>query len=243
MKNGKVTLLTTHITNTSIYIFELRVTNPKPYTMVKAPTRCCRRVGESTRIRIIALREKGISLRQIAHQTKVNVNTVNKVLRKWKSHHTIKDLPKAGRPSKVDDRTRRRLSRMIQSGEVSTATELAHTAASQHICHISARTARNVLHQEGLKAMHMVKRPLLTRSHKRKRLEFAKAHKDWTAEDWKQVIFSDETVILARPSDIHRLKWTKPMHGLNPKLVIPTVPGGGPAIMAWGCISKYGRIP
>lgn len=94
MKKGKVTLLTVHITNNFNYIFELRVTNPKPYTMVKAPTRRYRRVGESTRIRIIALREKGTSLRQIAHQIKVNVNTVNDVLRKWKSHHTIKDLPK-----------------------------------------------------------------------------------------------------------------------------------------------------
>ena len=50
---------------------------------------------------------------------------------------------------------------MIQSEEVNTATELAQTAATQEIAHVSARTVRNVLHQEGLKAMHMVKRPLL----------------------------------------------------------------------------------
>ncbi|RYH14795.1 hypothetical protein EON65_32995 [archaeon] len=32
----------------------------------------------------------------------------------------------------------------------------------------------------------------------------------------------------------------KPVHGLNPRLVIPTVRGGGPAIMTWGCISTFG---
>ncbi|RYG96392.1 hypothetical protein EON65_54480 [archaeon] len=97
-----------------------------------------------------------------------------------------------------------------------------------------------MLHDEGLKAMHTIRKPLLTRAHKRKRLDFALAHRDWTVQQWKQVIFSDETHILARPSDTHKLRWVKPTHGLNPKLVVPTVQGGGVAIMVWGCISTYG---
>jgi hypothetical protein len=129
---------------------------------------------------------------------------------------------------------------MASRGDVETATELAETAAAHDIAHISARTARRVLHDEGLKAMHTIKKPLLTREHKRKRLEFALAYRDWTVEQWKQVIFSDETPILARPWDTHKLRWVKPTHGLNPKLVDPTVQGGGIAIMAWGCISTYG---
>ncbi|RYH10725.1 hypothetical protein EON65_39350 [archaeon] len=75
----------------------------------------------------------------------------------------------------------------------STATELAQTAAAQDIAHISARTARNMLHDEGLKPMHTIRKPLLTRAHKRKRLDFALTKHDWTVQQWKQVIFSDET--------------------------------------------------
>ncbi|RYH19678.1 hypothetical protein EON65_25745 [archaeon] len=44
----------------------------------------------------------------------------------------------------------------------------------------------------------------------------------------------------AQASDLHKVKWTKLTHGLNPKLVLPTVQGGGVAIMVWGCISQYG---
>ncbi|RYH25129.1 hypothetical protein EON65_16000, partial [archaeon] len=88
--------------------------------------------------------------------------------------------------------------------------------------------------------MHTIRKPLLTRAHKRKRLDFALAHRDWTVQQWKQVIFSDETVVPARSSDTHKLRWVKPTHGLNPKLVVPTVQGGGVAIMVWGCISTYG---
>ncbi|RYG99869.1 hypothetical protein EON65_49880, partial [archaeon] len=50
------------------------------------------------------------------------------------------------------------------------------------ITHISASTARRMLHLKGLHAMHMIKKPLLTREHKRKRLEFARTHRDWTVQ-------------------------------------------------------------
>jgi transposase len=208
--------------------------------MSKATTRNYHRIAEDKRIQIVALRSKGLTLATIAAQTKVKIITVRSVLSKWKLHHTVQDLPKTGRPHKVDDRTKRRLARMVQKGEIRTATELAQTATSHEIVHISARTARRTLHEQGLKAMRMINKPLLTRAHKRKRLEFARAHMDWTSEEWKQVIFSDETVITARQSDSHKLKWVKPTHSLNPKLIVPTVQGGGFAIMTWGCISKFG---
>lgn len=194
----------------------------------------------SKRIQIITLREQSYTLKEISKKTKVNKKTVQAIIYKWKQQHTIQDLPKRGRPTKVDNHTKRRLARMAQSGEVNTASELALTAASHDIVHISASTARNVLHQQGLQAMHMIRKPLLTRGHKRKRLEFARGHADWTIEQWKQVIFSDETVMPARSSDAHKIKWTKHTHGLNPKLVVPTVQGGGVTIMVWGCISQYG---
>ncbi|RYG94149.1 hypothetical protein EON65_57900 [archaeon] len=104
----------------------------------------------------------------------------------------MQDLSRKGRSAEVDDRTRRRLARMTQSGEVSTAPELALVAASHDITHISASTARRMLHREGLHAMHMIKKPLLTREHK---LEFARTHRDWTVQQWKQVIFSDECLL------------------------------------------------
>ena len=130
--------------------------------MTQASTQQYHRVGEDKRIQIITLRGKGCTLKDIARQTKVKLQTAHKVINKWKLLHTVKDLPKTGRPTKLDDRTRRRLARMTQSGEVSTASELAQSAASNGIVYISASTACRALHKEGLKAIHMVNRPLLT---------------------------------------------------------------------------------
>ena len=71
---------------------------------------------------------------------------------------------------------------MAQSGEVKTAPELALAAASHDIVHISASTARRVMHEQGMNTMHMVNKPLLSSEHKRKRLAFAREHHDWTVQ-------------------------------------------------------------
>jgi hypothetical protein len=44
-----------------------------------------------------------------------------------------------------------------------------------------------------MKALNIINKPLLTREKKKKRLGFARAHRNWIIEQWKQVIFSDET--------------------------------------------------
>ncbi|RYG64061.1 hypothetical protein EON64_14740 [archaeon] len=44
------------------------------------------------------------------------------------------------------------------------------------IAHI--RHGCRVLYDEGLEAMHTIRKPLLTRTHKRKRLDFAMAHRN-----------------------------------------------------------------
>jgi hypothetical protein len=46
-----------------------------------------------------------------------------------------------------------------------------------------------------LKAVVKAKKPLLKTRHRQRSLEFALYHQNWTIEDWKRVIWSDETRI------------------------------------------------
>ena len=155
------------------------------------------RVSEEERIQIIHRRLNGDTFQTISDCFNINIKTVQAVVTKWNKYHTIQDIPKSGRPLKLDDRTRHRLVRMVQSGEVSTATQLAQVATTELDISISASYAQKMLHEEGLKALHVIPKPLLTDAHKQQRLEFAQAHSHWTVENWKQVIFSDETLITA----------------------------------------------
>jgi hypothetical protein len=52
---------------------------------------------------------------------------------------------------------------------------------------ISVRTVHRALKKAGMKAVVKKKRPKLTKRHRRERMDFALAHKEWTVEDWKRV--------------------------------------------------------
>ena len=58
---------------------------------------------------------------------------------------------------------------------------------------IDASTVRRRLLEVGRKARRPVKKQLLTAAMKKKRLAWAKEHKNWGIESWRKVIFSDET--------------------------------------------------
>ena len=47
--------------------------------------------------------------------------------------------------------------------------------------------------KDGLVSRRAAKKPLLSRKNIRDRLIFCKRYRDWTAEDWGKVIFSDES--------------------------------------------------
>ena len=53
-------------------------------------------------------------------------------------------------------------------------------------------------------------KPGLTETMKKARLEFCKAHENWTLEDWKRVIWTDETsIILGHRRGKYRI-WRRP---------------------------------
>ena len=210
--------------------------------MVKHTTRSYHRVSQENRVAIITLSEQGLSQRAIGRQCKVAQKTANNIIRKQRIHDSINDLPRSGRPQKLDDRMKRFLSRMVRKGEIASATELARAALTHHDIVISQWTARRVLHSQGLVVRRTIRKPLLTAVHKKKRLEFARAHSHWNVKDWKQVIFSDEAMITAYPYNTRHYKWTKITIGLNPSLIIPTLQGGGSKIMTWGASRVLGSM-
>ena len=91
-----------------------------------------------------------------------------------------------------------------------------------------------------MKAITKVKKPLLKPHHKRARMDFAEQYLHWTVEDWKRVIWSDETKINRFGSDGRHWAWKKKGESLSDRLVSPTVKFGGGSLMMWGCMSWEG---
>src|ERR1700709_2487871 len=91
-----------------------------------------------------------------------------------------------------------------------TATKAAKQLRTDGIAEVCAETVRRTLKKEGLKAIKKKNKPSITARHKKLRMEFARRYQSWTVEDWKRVIWSDETKINRLGSDGLKWAWKKP---------------------------------
>ncbi|KAG1258339.1 hypothetical protein G6F66_014580 [Rhizopus arrhizus] len=66
------------------------------------------------------------------------------------------------------------------------------------------------------------------------------AHKDWTVDDWKRVVWSDETKINRFNSDGRTWTWIRSGESLKSHHVKMTVKHGGGTIMLWSAITYAG---
>lgn len=104
----------------------------------------------------------------------------------------------------------------------------------------SSATVLRILKKHGLKNVKPTRKPGLSREQQLKRLAFALEHKDWTLEDWKNVIWSDETsVILGHRRGSVRL-WRTPEEAYE-KSTVRRRWKGFSEFMFWGCFS-YDKI-
>lgn len=128
----------------------------------------------------------------------------------------------------------------LSSNKAESVEKLSKTLTETKGIKVSRFTLSRELHNAGMRATIKKKKPAISAKNRKERLAFAKSHKDWTVEDWKRVIFSDETKINRFGSDGLRWTWVRDNEPLQPRSVISTVKGGGGSLMIWGCITAGG---
>lgn len=83
----------------------------------------------------------------------------------------------------------------------------------------------------------------MSEKNRKARLDFARTHLNWTQQQWKNVLWSDESKFNLRGSDgranVRRPRGEK----FNPRYTTATVKHGGGNIMVWGCFSGNGIGP
>ena len=116
---------------------------------------------------------------------------VSKIRNLHKEHIPIE---KRGRPSKVSKKTKVLLARHFSCGKLESLRQGQQLVQLIHGVQVHRETIRNYLNQEGYKVYVKHKKRDLTRDQKLARFNFARDHLNWTIEQWRNVMFSDETL-------------------------------------------------
>ena len=186
---------------------------------------------------ILSRLDAGHSAHSIASITGIHAFTISKL-----RFEECFELQKStgGCPSKLSPANVRHAIHLITTWRVENAVQVTKTLRNVINQLLSLSTVHLHLKKTGMKAVVKKKCPLLFAKHRKSHLNFAHAHKDWTVEDWKRVIWSDETKINCLGSDRHKWVWKRPGEGLNDRLVEGTVKFREGSVMIWGCMTWHG---
>ena len=179
----------------------------------------------------------GFSYHKIAKIVKVSSSTVHKVRLEL-------GLParndKGGRPNVLTKREQPHLVRAVTTNGLENAVQAQQSLEQDLGKSVSVDTVRRALRDAGLVSFVKPKKPLINERNRKKRLQWARQHIDWTVSNRMNIVWSDETKVNRFWSDGKPYAWKVPGKPLRKHQVRETVKHGGGSIMVWSCISWYG---
>lgn len=186
---------------------------------------------------VVALLKSGLSSHQITSQLGLSHATISRI-----HHKHCPEVPKptGGRPKKLSENDLRYAARLVTSGKADNAVQVTKALRTLNNQPLLAQTVRNHMKEHGLKARVKKKRPLLSIKHRKARMDYAIAHLHDIVDDYKKVIWSDETKINRLGSDGRQYVWVDPRMGFTEREVIGTQKFGGGSLMFWGCMTWEG---
>lgn len=195
------------------------------------------RLSHDDSVKIITLSEEGKSLRYIANRLGIHYSSVSRCIKRYRETRSHSRRPTSGRPritNPVDDRF---IKMQALRKRNSSASSIKNLIAGVRGISISESTVIRRLRESNLSSRRPVKGPLLSAEHRLKRLRFAREHQSWTLEEWKNVLFTDETRVALNSPDGRERVWRRPGERYSQCCTLETEPFGGGSIMFWGGIS------
>ncbi|KAG1615775.1 hypothetical protein G6F44_013168 [Rhizopus delemar] len=118
-------------------------------------------------------------------------------------------LLKSGCKSEITATTKSYIRWSVVTGKLKTGKDV-----QRYLCDIGRvigySACLKLLKSMGFQARIKKHKPFLKPIHTKKRLAWANAHKDWTKDDWRRMVFSDETKVNVWGSDGVKYYWKRP---------------------------------
>lgn len=174
-----------------------------------------------------------LTMRETAKEVHCNEKTVREWVKRWQESKDLSDKPKPGRKRVTTQKEDKRILKLAKENEDITAPEIRRELLKQNV-DIHVRTIQRRLGEGGARYYGKLAKPLLGEKHRKKRLSWAKQHKDF---DWDSVIFTDESTFRLN----QRLK--KAWQFVGARKITRSVKHPL-KVHVWGCFSSsgFGRL-
>src|SRR5690606_29254541 len=142
---------------------------------------------------------------------------------------------RSGRPMVINSVGHRRLIREATKDRRASLREITHNYNMASENPVSITTVSNYLSITGIHRRKAAKKPFLHPINIDERLEWCLEHANWTTEDFKKVIWSDEsTVVLGQlVEDVY--VWRREGERYKKECIVGTMKSGRISVMIWGC--------
>ena len=176
--------------------------------------------------------KQGLKPARIADATSVKVKTIYTLLSRSISRGSTKRVTGTGKWTKMTPRVLRILRREVLYNRRATLAELASSLPVE----VSTCTVRRALHKMRFQNRVAQKKPFMNAMHRKRRLDFARKYAHWTAQDWKKVIWTDESSFENGKNSAVVKVWRQAHEKYLEECLVPSFKSGRTSVMVWGAI-------
>lgn len=187
----------------------------------------------------------GTSQSAVAAHFRVHRSTISRLYERLRTTGTTNDRPRSGRP-RVTSRRQDRYIRLVHLRDrYRTPGETALNIRGLHNNRISARTVRNRLRDFGIRARRPYVGLVLNQQRRQRRMAWLTAHHPGTfsLQQWRQVLFTDESRYLLYRSDRRQRVYRRPGERFEDSCVVERDRYGGGGVMVWAGICHGHKTP
>jgi len=189
------------------------------------------------RAQAVILAKEGYSYSRIATKLSRSKGWVSKWISRAKENDVLVDKKRVG-PPKILSITAKRLIKGTKYRRGQSTRHLANQLKARSLRRSRETIRRYMINELKWKNWRRKKIPLLTATHRMKRISFAREHEHWTTEDWSNVMFTDESPfkVFYVPNHQNDTVWGSQEDNVPPAAQMKF----SPSIMVWGGMTARG---
>jgi transposase len=149
----------------------------------------------TTKARIFQAFSDGWSYKQLREKFEVGDATIARIVKRFQEAQTFERRQGSGRPKKTTPRADRLIANCVKKDPFITKNQIKEEVELA----ISTKTiGRRIYELLGYKSYWAARKPLLTPRQVKRRLAWCMEHKSWTVDQWRKVIWTDESPFVLR---------------------------------------------